>query len=434
VRPTELTRGILAFSVILAVYAVIFDDTGALAACLLLPSYLVFQAFWFVRKASATLESLTISRKTDKRIVRQGKDVRVGVVVRLRLPQWTEVTIQERLPSGSFVRNGPIYCRFDTPECHEATLSYDLTLYQGGAVTFPGSAVDVSDTYFFRRFIVGTGQVGSPTLRVEPVSLFRHSGKNVDAIKSSEHERISLLRGLGIRNYRIYIPGDDYRHIDWKLSAKTGNLMIREYSGTIPLPPLVICDLPDNHQGTDEKGFNRITGAVAAYVHEVRRKYLSPPVAVISGANLLDYIPAGTPPQTIEDRMKAAWRPRLFHAYRWPDPARQRAIQYQGHDYPQSPAAAGKSCCLPRVLLEFSGVHVTPTFESTIERLLALEEGGEAILFSLAEGDMSHIEVTARTARRSGKRFHLGVPTEMCSQDWLKRMARISPDGVTRFS
>ncbi len=432
-RPTELTRGVLAFSVILAVYAVIFDDSGALAACLLLPSYLVFQALWFVKKASATLESLTISRKTDKRIVRQGKDARVGVVFRLRLPRETEATVQERLPSGSFVRSGPLSCHFDTPEHHEATLSYDLTLYQGGTVTFPGCVVDVSDTFFFRRFIVGTGPEGSPPLRVEPVSLFRHSGKNVDAMNSREHERISFLRGLGIRNYRSYIPGDDYRHIDWKLSAKTGNLMIREYSGTIPLPPLVICDLPDNHHGTDEKGLNRITGAVTAYVHEVRRRHLSPPVAVISGANLLDYIPAGTPPQAIEDRLKAAWRPRLVHAYRWPDPARLRAIQYLGQDHQQSPTVAGK-VCLPEVLSDFSGVHATPAFESTIERLLALEEGGETILFSLAEGDMSHIEVTARTARRSGKRFHLGVPSEICSPERLKRMARISPDGVTRFS
>ena len=432
-QPTGLTLGVLAFGIILAIYAVIFDDTGALAACLLLLSYLGFQAFWFVRKTAATLPSLTVLRKADRRVVRQGREVNVSVVVRLKPSPGTEVAVQEMAPLGSFIQKGSLCCFFDTPENHEATFSYALTLYQGGTVTFPGCIVDVSDTFFSRRFIIGTRPEGSPQLRTEPVSIFLHSGKKADVMKNREHEHLSLLRGLGVRNYRTYTPGDDYRHIDWKLSAKTGKLMIREYSGTMPLPPLVICDLPDNHHGTCETGLNQVTGAVAAYVHEVRDQHLSPPVAVISGANFLDYIPAGTPPQTLEDRLKAAWRPRLVHAYRWPDPARHREIQHQWHNLWQSPTVPGKDCLL-RVLAGFSAGQGTLNFESMTERLFDLEEGGEALLFSLAEGDLSHLEVAARTARRSGKRFRLGVPARTCTPERLRQMARIAADGVIRFS
>jgi uncharacterized protein (DUF58 family) len=42
----------------------------------------------------------------------------------------------------------------------------------------------------------------------------------------------SSIRGLtgGLLNVRQFIPGDDYRHLHWKATAKTGELMIKEFA------------------------------------------------------------------------------------------------------------------------------------------------------------------------------------------------------------
>jgi uncharacterized protein (DUF58 family) len=40
------------------------------------------------------------------------------------------------------------------------------------------------------------------------------------------------MRGLtgGLLNIRPFVPGDDYRHLHWKATAKTGELMIKEFA------------------------------------------------------------------------------------------------------------------------------------------------------------------------------------------------------------
>ena len=51
---------------------------------------------------------------------------------------------------------------------------------------------------------------------------------------------------------RLYRPGDDLRHIHWKMSAKTGNLVYREPMEPIVAPPAILLALPKATDARDQ--------------------------------------------------------------------------------------------------------------------------------------------------------------------------------------
>src|SRR5439155_23673633 len=54
------------------------------------------------------------------------------------------------------------------------------------------------------------------------------------------------LRGIGSELYRIreYLPEDPARQVDWKATAKSGSLKVRELSGEDERRRRVVCDNP----------------------------------------------------------------------------------------------------------------------------------------------------------------------------------------------
>lgn len=49
------------------------------------------------------------------------------------------------------------------------------------------------------------------------------SRRNVHAIASGDHRSLFRGRGLEFEEVRAYVPGDDVRNIDWRVTARTGN-------------------------------------------------------------------------------------------------------------------------------------------------------------------------------------------------------------------
>ena len=56
--------------------------------------------------------------------------------------------------------------------------------------------------------------------------------------------RLSTAHGRGviIKDYRIYVPGDDFRTIDWKVFARTDKLHVRKYEEERSLSVHIIID------------------------------------------------------------------------------------------------------------------------------------------------------------------------------------------------
>jgi uncharacterized protein (DUF58 family) len=55
-----------------------------------------------------------------------------------------------------------------------------------------------------------------------------------------------LGRGLDFAELRIYQPGDDVRHIDWRVSARTGNTHCKVFSEEKERPVIIVIDQSQN--------------------------------------------------------------------------------------------------------------------------------------------------------------------------------------------
>src|SRR6185437_11961992 len=67
--------------------------------------------------------------------------------------------------------------------------------------------------------------------------------KMVDDLMSGSYR--SNFKGAGVQfsEHRIYVPGDDVRHIDWKVSARSRDPMLKRYEEERELTVFLIVDV-----------------------------------------------------------------------------------------------------------------------------------------------------------------------------------------------
>ena len=64
----------------------------------------------------------------------------------------------------------------------------------------------------------------------------------IHSVLSGRHASRLRGRGLNFEELRGYLPGDDIRHIDWKVTARTQKPYVRVYTEEKERPVLIICD------------------------------------------------------------------------------------------------------------------------------------------------------------------------------------------------
>ncbi|CAB3670512.1 hypothetical protein LMG24238_02071 [Paraburkholderia sediminicola] len=64
----------------------------------------------------------------------------------------------------------------------------------------------------------------------------------VSSVLSGSHASRLRGRGLNFEEIRAYLPGDDIRHIDWKVSLRLGKPQVRAYTEERDRPLLVVVD------------------------------------------------------------------------------------------------------------------------------------------------------------------------------------------------
>lgn len=81
---------------------------------------------------------------------------------------------------------------------------------------------------------------------------------------------------------REYVPGDDRRHIHWRSSARTGQLMVRQYEETRQSRVAVVLDLADNAYAGDDE-FEDAVSVAASFVTQAIRD--ENPVALVTNVD-----------------------------------------------------------------------------------------------------------------------------------------------------
>ncbi|HEX9104606.1 MAG TPA: DUF58 domain-containing protein, partial [Polyangia bacterium] len=159
-----------------------------------------------------------------------GRPFRLTVTLRNRAPR---ALGRARIRAfASTALTPPAALTMELAAAHEATVAAELVAQRAGLWFLHGAAVELSDAlglcsveaYFPSP--VGIKVLPRPALRLQPAEQRLLAG--------APHERLGVQplrhRGLGgdLRELREHAPGDPFKQIAWKATARTGKLMVRE--------------------------------------------------------------------------------------------------------------------------------------------------------------------------------------------------------------
>jgi uncharacterized protein (DUF58 family) len=219
-----------------------------------------------------------------------------------------------------------------------------------------------------------------------------------------EKDALSIHHGYGIRSIREYIRGDDLRFIDWKMTAKHDRMFVREYTAVENFPPLIVLDLPDRSFPVPDDRIARLVNDVTGETVNAIRNYGSVSLFIISGVNIISIMLEETDLQRRMTVLRTSAHPhfRLHHAYRWKDRAGMRRSyrKTQGaSDWPKKDESALFFARIAQIYHASLAVPFVPAFSTQVSRLLHSLQVEEILLYSLFEGDLSHIREIALQAQ-----------------------------------
>lgn len=140
----------------------------------------------------------------------------------------------------------------------------------------------------------------------------------------------SRQRGAGMEfaQYRAYEPGDELRHVDWKLYARSDRFFVREAERESPLTAWLLVDATASMAQADagRPDWSRFdaAGALAACTIELALRQNDRFGLAIVGGDGVQLVPPGSGPRHRDRCLLALHRSRAHGA--WPEAARLRPL------------------------------------------------------------------------------------------------------------
>jgi hypothetical protein len=410
VNLSRCSRGIVVLVIVLWVYALFFDALPAVVAVSTLSFFLIARSILFLLALRSMVTVLDLERSVSPMFVRQGSTITVQTRVKAMVPPGFSAGISDLLPHGSVVSAGSPFGVIPGGQSSSAQLSYTMTPLVIGNHPFHGISLSLSDQFFSTSLTCHTKKAINPTITVFPLSEYALTGR--DMYGEVESRAITPLPSLSVRSFRAYLPGDDLRKIDWKLSAKYDSLYIREFMGTTVYARLIIIDLPDAATPSDEKAFARMKEAVvsALTISALASREFS--VILISGPNLVSSNLIKPELPWISGLMRQLTPiPRLHSLYRHDSTGtlrrRNAALAISDTQFERR---------LRRISTAFLSHRLPTLFELQIDRIFQSVPASTAHLFSLADHDESHLGLLSERAAVRGTDIVLHIPKECYDQ------------------
>ena len=399
-------QGIWLMAALLGAAAVVFDIPALYLATFSLVLLSALLALRFRLRMHEVVTSARATRTASRRTLRQGSPTAVTTVFSSTAVPDTIVRVRDLLSRGA--RTDPENPAMPVGADGSAALHYSLIPLVPGSIGFPGILLEVSDPFFSASLAMRSGPFAGPELDVYPHAIFERARDGTE-FGDLEKDRVSIYRGYGIRSIREYVQGDDLRSIDWKMTAKHDRMFIREYTAVENFPPLLVLDLPDRSSPVPEETLVRLVSSVTGQAVTAHRDHGSVSLLLISGVNIIDIILEEKDLTRIMTVLRTVAHPavRLHHAYRWKNRAALRnVIRQWGSANPASGGADGRfSETLAQICRRSLASPSTPVFATRVGRLLGSLATKDLLLYSLFEGDLSHIRELAHQAR--GQQFRL---------------------------
>ncbi|MFA4859849.1 DUF58 domain-containing protein [Methanoregula sp.] len=420
-------QGLALVLILVFTCAYILDDMALLLAggtllCALSGQYLLFD-----HRFRKVVTSIQVQRTPERSQVRKGTTLRVSTTVSVTVPHPMSVKITEQLPPQVVIQDGNTEADAGPdPAPQTCQFRYRITPVVHGNVQFPGISLSVRNAFFENSIDLFSEAFSGPGLVIQPVGFFEPSSRRSSA-ESREVEKLKVVSGFGIRALREYYAGDDFRRIDWKLSAKHNKLFVREYSGMVTMPPLLIIDLPWRGAPYPEHDLNRMVSAVTGMAEHSIRSFQYVSILIISGPNILHFTPQEKDLQQGIAVLREWMHPveRTVHQYRIPDRADIRGavrhLEMVIIEGKNSRVNAFSDSLRKKYISMLAHMQV-PAFAGQVARTLASIEIDEIYLFTLGCGDSSHIRQVIRQAKIAQMVIHTRIPDA--------RVHIINPDSI----
>ncbi len=109
-------------------------------------------------------------------------------------------------------------------------------------------------------------------MRVDPLELVRRvrrielaTRRAVESTLSGRYHSVFRGRGMTFDEVRAYAPGDEVRSIDWKVSARMGELFVKRFTEERELTVVILCDLSGSADfGSRQRTKAEVTAEIAA--------------------------------------------------------------------------------------------------------------------------------------------------------------------------
>ena len=433
------TRGIGLLAVLLLAGALLLDDPAVFLAGSAILAGLVIGCLRFDRLCRDTVRSVVIARSLERTNIRKGATIRVVTDITLRVPPRMSVEVGEIIPASVAVQDGET-SRVVTGSGSEDThrFRYRITPLIHGTLPVQGVSLSIRDVFFQTSFGLTAERYSGPLLLVQPRGDFKPAQKH-STMETREVEKMSVMSGFGIRALREYFAGDNIRDIDWKLSAKHDKLFIREYTGMVNLPPVLVIDLPWSGLPFSAPDFDRMVGAVAGMAEHSVHNFQYVTLIVISGPNILQVIEEEKDLRQGMAALREWLHPaeRVVHWYRIPDRTLLREqVRHLDHCIRdgKDPRAAAFFTALQRKYLQVVPSQRQTAFSADLARVLSPIATDEMVIFSLGGGDLSHLREVIRQAKLKEFGVHLRMPAAVSPLPGRTFSGRLGADSVEAFS
>jgi len=401
VEPGRCTQGIWVMAAFLGAAAIVFSDPSFFLATFSLVLLSAALAIRFRLRMHRIITSAQVTRSADPKVLQQGDTTTVTTGFSCRPDAGITVRVSDVLPPATI--SDPTDALAVVAANGNATIRYSLIPLGTGSIDFPGISLTLSDPFFTSSLVMGSDPFRGPKLEVHPHAAYERSDIR-EHIGEQEKDTLSICRGSGLRSIREYIHGDDIRFIDWKLTAKHDRIFIREYTSVENFSPLIVLDLPDRSFSVPDEHIAKLVNNVTRETANAIRNYGSVSLFLISGVNIIDIILEETNLQRCIAIIRTSAHPqfRLHHAYRWKDRASMRRFIMKiggTGSYPQKDESGlflGKIAQIYRKSLANPSI---PVFSTQVRHLIHSLQMEEIVLYSLFEGDLSHIREIALQAQ-----------------------------------
>jgi len=397
IRPTRTAEGVAALALALTVIAILVANPASALAAGSLAIFLLWRGWRFERDLAVVAGTLSVDRRVDRTILRQGATVTVRVRAECTIPPGMEVYLRD-IPPAVATAEPPFY-----PPGR--TVTYTIRVMAPGETSFGGVVISARDAFFSRDLI--DRRLRSPDIRVFPaVTRSVDGGGKGTGGGEVEVDRRTALTGQSVRGFRPYLAGDDPAQIDWKITARRGTYYVRQLTGLEGGAPLILVDLPA--RADDGESFVRFTTAVSGAVEAAITSRDGCSILVIAGPEIVRFVPRT---EEVRDAFSALaglepTEPRIS-LYRAPGPAvlaaRARSIS-RGTACGERPGA---------VLTAFARESRSP-FVAVVREALGRADAMELRVYSLLPpGDRSHLVQVVGEAKVRGMRVVVFAPAGM---------------------